>query len=55
MATLKMCKNCRKVVEVKKTTKFENGCDITIYECPECGHIETQSINTVHYGNDGLK
>lgn len=53
MATFKMCKKCKQVVEMKKTYSGEGGYDTTYYTCPNCGYIETQQINRIHYGNDG--
>lgn len=55
MATYKMCKKCKKVVEMIKDTSSDFGYDTTIYKCPNCGHIETNQINRVHYGNDEIK
>ena len=52
MATYKMCKKCKKVVEMIKTIDSSFGYDTTIYTCPNCGHEEIQQINRVHYGND---
>ena len=55
MATYKMCKGCKKVVEMIKETNSDFGYDTTIYKCPECGHEDKQQINRVHYGNDEYK
>lgn len=53
--TLKQCKNCKKVVEIKKTTKEEFGTEYISYSCPNCGYVEKTTINHVHYGNDEYK
>lgn len=55
MATFKMCKKCKQVVEMIKSYNGEFGYDTTYYKCPKCGHVETQQINRIHYGNDGIK
>lgn len=47
-----MCKKCKKVVEMVKTKSNDFGYETTVYKCPECGYVETQQINKVHYGND---
>lgn len=54
MSTLKMCKQCKKVVEVIKEKNSDFGYDTTIYKCPNCGYVEKQQINRIHYGNDGI-
>lgn len=53
--TLKVCKKCGKVVAMNKEMQNGFGYDTTIYTCPKCGHIETEQINKIHYGNDELK
>lgn len=55
MATYKMCKGCKKVVEMIKTRNSDFGYDTTTYTCPECGYIDKEQINRVHYGNDEYK
>ena len=55
MATYKMCKGCKQVVEMIKETKYNFGYDTTIYKCPKCGYVEKSQINMVHYGNDGIR
>lgn len=55
MATYKMCKKCKKVVEMIKTTDSSFGYDTTYYVCPNCGHEEIEQINRIHYGNDAYK
>lgn len=55
MATLKVCKGCNKVVEIKKITKMEFGNEHIEYVCPECGYVDKTTVSHVHYGNDALK
>ena len=52
MTTFKMCKNCKEVVEMLKTTDSSFGYDITYYKCPNCGYVDKEQINRIHYGND---
>lgn len=35
-----------------KTTDSSFGYDTTYYKCPNCGHIDKEQINRIHYGND---
>lgn len=55
MATYKMCKKCKQVVEMKKESNSDFGYDTTYYTCPNCGHNTVEQINRVHYGNDEYK
>lgn len=55
MATLKMCKKCKKVVEMIKTTDVSFGYDTTYYTCPNCGYESREQVNRIHYGNDEYK
>lgn len=52
MVTFKMCKNCKEVVEMIKTTDSSFGYDTTYYKCPNCGYVDKEQINRIHYGND---
>lgn len=52
---IKKCKKCGKVTEMIKRKEHSQGYDNTYYECSNCGYIEKQQINTVHYGNDEYK
>ena len=54
MATIKICKNCHKCVEVKKTISYKGGTEFIEYVCPECDYIDRTSLNYVHYGNDAI-
>ena len=55
MATYKICKNCKQFVEIIKESNSDFGYDTIHYKCPECGYVETQQINRIHYGNDEYK
>lgn len=55
MATFKICKNCGKLVEIKKEVYFEFGNEHISYVCPECGYVDKTTISHVHYGNDAIK
>ena len=51
---MRVCPQCKHVVEVIKEVKYEGGTTYTEIKCPECGHIVKDTRNHVHYGNDGL-
>lgn len=54
MATYKICKKCKKCVEIKKETQWKSGTEYIEYICPECGYVDKTTINHVHYGNDAI-
>lgn len=55
MATFKMCKKCHQVVEMIKKSSYHDGWDDTYYTCSNCGYVDKEQINRVHYGNDEIK
>lgn len=40
---------------MNKRKEFERGWENTYYICSNCGYIEKQQINKIHYGNDEIK
>lgn len=53
--TLKLCKNCKNVVEMIKKIEHDSGYENTYYTCSKCGYVDKQQINKIHYGNDEIK
>lgn len=53
--TFKYCKKCGKVTEMVKIIEYSGGIETTNYVCSNCKNIKQDSINHVHYGNDGMK
>ena len=51
MATYKICKNCNKLVEVKKNVRHEFGNEHIEYVCPECGYVDKTTINRKQMNN----
>lgn len=55
MAKYKICKKCKKLIEFNPEIRHEGGTTYSIAICPLCGNVETNTINHIHYGNDGKK
>ena len=55
MAKFAVCKKCGKLYEFLPETKYEGGTSYTTVTCPHCSNVKKESINHIHYGNDGLR
>lgn len=53
MARFIICEKCKKFVKYDPETVYEGGMSYTTLVCPKCGYVKRNSVNHVHYGQDG--